>query len=56
MVSKNISWINWVLCDKNEVFVVLKFGLSIIGGWIDFDFIILGLFVKKSIGGSNIIF
>ncbi|AQS08912.1 endoglucanase 5A [Clostridium saccharobutylicum] len=53
MASKNISWTNWALCDKSEASAALKSGSSTTGGWTDSDLTTSGLFVKKSIGGSN---
>ena len=53
MASKNISWANWALCDKSEASAALKSGSSTTGGWTDSDLTTSGLFIKKSIGGSN---
>ncbi len=45
--SKNISWANWSLCDKNETSAALKPGASPNGGWTQNDLSASGQFVFK---------
>lgn len=47
--SKNISWVNWSLCDKNEASAALNPGASKDGKWSDSNLSASGKFVKERI-------
>lgn len=52
--SKNISWVNWNLSDKQESSSALKPGASKTGGWLLSDLSASGTFVRENILGTKI--
>ncbi|MFB0636134.1 cellulase family glycosylhydrolase [Bacillus rugosus] len=51
--SKNISWVNWNLSDKQESSSALKPGASKTGGWPLSDLSASGTFVRENILGTK---
>ncbi|MCY8028462.1 cellulase family glycosylhydrolase [Bacillus inaquosorum] len=51
--SKNISWVNWNLSDKQESSSALKPGASKTGGWPLTDLSASGTFVRENILGTK---
>nr|WP_244864963.1 cellulase family glycosylhydrolase [Xylanibacillus composti] len=49
MNSRNISWINWSLADKNESSAALRPGASPTGGWTNAQLSTSGQFVREQI-------
>jgi len=47
LATRQISWVNWSLCDKSESSAALNPGASPLGGWSDSQLSQSGLFVKQ---------
>jgi endoglucanase len=47
--SRNISWINWSFCNRDDASAILKPGVSIAGPWANGDLTATGLWVKQRI-------
>ncbi|MCM3271042.1 cellulase family glycosylhydrolase [Paenibacillus elgii] len=51
--SRNLSWVNWSLCDKAEVSAALLPGASPYGGWSDAQLSPSGKFVKSKMNPTS---